>query len=119
MPFGEHPQGVLIYTPGGAMAGQVAATSRPAVDSAGPLDGPPDQRAAAYSTYVAYCGSYAVASDRIVHHVDTSLIPAWVGTEQVRYFSLADDVLVLRTPPTLIGGATVVSELTWRRVESW
>lgn len=50
LPFGEDPQGVLIYTPGGAMAGQVAATSRP-----------------------------SVVGDRIIHYVDTSLIPAWAG----------------------------------------
>jgi hypothetical protein len=47
-PFGEHPHGVAIYTPGGWMAGQLAATSRPAVDGADPLGGPQDQRAAAY-----------------------------------------------------------------------
>jgi Lipocalin-like domain len=45
-PFGEHPHGVLIYTPGGWMAGQLAATSRTAVDGADPLGGRQDQRAA-------------------------------------------------------------------------
>jgi hypothetical protein len=49
-PFGENPLGAVIYTPGGWMAGQLAATSRPAVDGADPLAGPQDQRAAAYST---------------------------------------------------------------------
>lgn len=38
------------------MAGQLAATSRTAVDGADPLGGPQGQRAAAYSTYVAYWG---------------------------------------------------------------
>ena len=118
-PFGEHPRGFLVYTPGGLMAGQLAATSRPAVDGADPLGGPQDQRAAAYSTYVAYWGRYAVAGDRIIHHVDTSLIPGWAGQEQVRYFSLSGDALVLRTPPMRVAGATVVSELSWQRMESW
>jgi hypothetical protein len=118
-PFGEHPHGVVIYTPGGWMAGQLAATSRPAVDGADPLGGPPDQRAAAYSTYVAYWGRYAVAGDRIIHDVDTSLVPGWAGVEQVRYFSLSGDVLVLRTPPMQVAGAIVVSELSWQRMESW
>jgi hypothetical protein len=118
-PFGEHPHGALIYTPGGWMAGQVAATSRPAMDGADPLGGPQDQRAAAYSTYVAYWGRYAIAGDRIIHFVDTSLVPGWAGVEQVRYFSLSGDVLVLRTPPMRVAGATVVSELSWRRTESW
>jgi hypothetical protein len=118
-PFGEHPHGVLIYTPGGWMAGQMAAASRSAVDGADPLGGPRDQRAAAYSTYVAYWGRYAVAGDQIIHYVDTSLVPGWAGVEQVRYFSLSGDVLVLRTPPMRVAGAIVVSELSWRRMESW
>jgi hypothetical protein len=118
-PFGEHPHGTLIYTPGGWMAGQLAADARTAVDGADPLGGPQDQRAAAYSTYVAYWGRYTVAGDRIVHHVDTSLVPGWAGVEQVRYFSLWGDVLVLRTPPLQVAGAVMVSELRWRRAESW
>jgi hypothetical protein len=118
-PFGERPHGALIYTPGGWMAGQLAATSRPAVDGGDPLGGPPDQRAAAYSSYVAYWGRYEVAGDRIIHYVETSLVPSWAGVEQVRHFSLSGDVLVLRTPPMRVAGATVVSELSWRRMESW
>jgi hypothetical protein len=94
-------------------------TRRTAVDGADPLGGRQDQRAAAYSTYVAYWGRYAIAGDRIIHHVDTSLIPGWAGVEQVRYFSLSDDVLVLRTPPMQVAGATTVNELSWRRMESW
>jgi Lipocalin-like domain len=118
-PFGEHPHGVLVYTPGGWMAAQLAATSRPAVDGTDPLGGPEDQRAAAYSTYVAYSGRYAVAGDRVIHYVDTSLIPGWAGTEQVRYFSLSGDVLMLRTPPMRVAETTMVSEFSWQRTESW
>jgi len=116
-PFGDHPHGILIYTPGGWMSGQLAATSRPPVDGDDALGGPPDQRAAAYSSYVAYWGRYQVVGDRIIHHVDTSLIPGWAGVQQVRYFSLSGDVLVLRTPPIRVDGATLVSELTWQRAE--
>jgi hypothetical protein len=118
-PFGEHPRGALVYTPGGWMAGQIAAASRPAVDDEDLLGGPQEQRAAAYSTYVAYWGRYTVAGDRIIHHVDTSLVPGWTGIEQVRYFSLSGDVLALRTPPMRLAGATVVTELSWQRAESW
>ncbi len=118
-PLGESPRGLLIYTPGGWMSGQVAAAGRPAVDSAGPLGGPADQRAAAYSTYLAYWGRYAITGNRIIHQVDGSLIPGWAGLEQVRYFSLSGDVLVLRTPPMQVAGAMTTGELTWRRAETW
>jgi hypothetical protein len=68
---------------------------------------------------VAYWGRCTVAGDRIIHHVDTSLVPGWAGIEQVRYFSLSGDVLSLRTPPMRLAGATVVTELSWQREESW
>lgn len=119
LPFGEHPHGVLIYTPGGWMAGQLASTSRAMVDDADPLGGPQDQRAAAYSTYVAYWGRYALGDEQITHYVDTSLVPGWAGVEQVRYFSLSGDVLVLRTPLMRVADVTAVTELTWQRMESW
>jgi hypothetical protein len=118
-PLGEHPRGLVIYTPGGWMSGQLAATDRPTVEGDDPLGGPPDQRAAAYSSYLAYWGRYTIAGDRIIHHVDGSMVPGWAGLEQVRYFSLSGDVLVLRTPPMRLAGATTVGELTWRRAESW
>ena len=118
-PMGEHPRGLVIYTQGGWMSGQVAADGRSAVDGADAFGGPADQRAAAYSTYMAYWGRYAIDGDRIIHQVEGSLVPGWTGMEQVRYFSLSDDVLVLRTPPMLIAGAMTVTELVWRRAESW
>jgi hypothetical protein len=51
--------------------------------------------------------------------VDSSLVPGWADTEQVRYFSLSGDTLVLRTTPMQLAGAITVSELIWRRAESW
>jgi hypothetical protein len=75
-PLGEHPRGLVICTPGGSTSGQLAATSRPVVDSADPLGGPPDQRAATYPTYLAYWGRYAIDGDRIIHHADSGLAPA-------------------------------------------
>jgi hypothetical protein len=39
--------------------------------------------------------------------------------EQVRYFSLSEDVLLLRTPPMEVAGTTIISELRWRRAEYW
>ena len=44
-------------------------------------------------------------------------MPNWVGTEQVRYFEVNGDELLLRTPPIEIGGTTLVNDLTWVRVE--
>jgi len=76
-------------------------------------------RAAAYSGYVAYWGRYQIDHDRIVHHVESSLFPGWVGGTQIRYFTLAGDRLSLRTPPIELAGDVVINELRWQRQESW
>jgi hypothetical protein len=67
-------------------------------------------RADAYSTYLAYWGTYELCDDTIVRRVDTSLFPDWSGEEQTRSFTHDDDGLVLRTPPMEVsGGSTVVT----------
>lgn len=118
-PLGADPVGILVYTPGGWMAGQLAAGGRPALPTADPLGGAAEDRAAAYSSYVAYYGPYEVAGDRVVHHVRNSLFPNWAGLDQVRHASLTGDRLVLSTAPTELAGVTVVGELTWQREERW
>ena len=39
----------------------------------------------------------------------------WVGSEQVRFYELGDDRLVLRTPPITLGDEEITGVLTWQR----
>ena len=118
-PFGEHASGTVFYSPGGAMQGQLAAEHRPQLATSDPIGGSESDRAAAYSSYVAYWGRYRLEPGRIVHVVQSSLFPGWIGGEQVRYATLTDDVLTLRTPPTEVAGTVLVHELRWQRQERW
>lgn len=68
------------------------------------------------STGLSYYGRWWIEGDRIIHAVELSVFPNWVGTEQVRFFRFEDDRVVLRTPPTLRRGSSGFAELTWRRV---
>ncbi len=61
----------------------------------------------ASANYVAYSGTYEVQGGQVIHHVELSLIPDWVGTDLVRDFSIDQGLLTLRTPE---GDA-----LVWRR----
>lgn len=117
-PFGEHAEGSLVYTPGGWMTGHLACPGRrPLATST--LSGDGDaQRAEAFSSYVAYCGTYEMRDQAVIHHVTMSLFPNWVGTQQIRYYQLLDDELVLTaTASGILGGDDVVSELRWAREE--
>ena len=46
---------------------------------------PPEQeRAEAFSTFLAYAGRYTVSGDSIIHHVEAAWRQDWVNTDQVR-----------------------------------
>lgn len=88
--FGKSPVGWIILTPEGRAMSYLEAENRKA-----PVND--EQRAAAYRTLIAYTGKYRVERDRFVTSVDGSWNVAWVGTEQVRFFSLEGDRLHITT----------------------
>lgn len=94
---------------------QIEAAGRPKLNIGDPLGGTTDQRAAAYSTYLAYFGSYQVRGTEVVHRIDGSSFPDWTATVADRPFERQGHELVLRTPPAEIGGKTVVNEIAWVR----
>jgi hypothetical protein len=115
-PLGADARGQLIYTSNGMMAVQIAAASRPPISTDDPLGGDTSARAGAYSTYLAYFGTYEVKGEQVIHHLDSSLFPNWGGEEQARAIGYEGDDLVLRTQPMkLADGTTVVNELAWSR----
>jgi len=114
-PFGERASGYLIYTASGEMSVQVAAEQRSSLATEDPIGGAESERAAAFSTYVAYAGTYDVVGEVVVHRVATSLFPNWVGTELRRRVTYGGNVLTLGTDPMEIGGEIVVNELVWLR----
>ncbi len=117
-PFGEDAIGILIYTEDLKMAVQMLSANRPRIDSSDALGGDVQQRAAAYSTCLAYFGSYVVQGDKIIHQVDGSLFPNWSATMQARPFAYDGTVLVLSTPPVESAGVSVVNEISWIRLAS-
>ena len=62
------------------------------------LRGTPEELTAAADTYVSYCGRYELLEDRVIHHIEVSLFPNWVGVAQTRYITLDGNRLTLRTP---------------------
>ena len=100
-PYGEDVVGYLIYTADGYMSAEIMAPDRRQSDPNYPLEAasgqtlPDPDRAAAYSTYISYCGTYTVEGDKVVHHVKAGLIPSWTGSDQVRHFRFEDGCLII------------------------
>lgn len=114
-PLGEDAHGLLVYTANGRMIVQLAAADRPQLDTTDALGGDVQERADAYSTCLAYFGSYEVDGDTVVHRIDASLYPNWSGAEQSRPYTWDGHELVLRTPPVEGPTGTVVNEIAWAR----
>ena len=111
-PYGD-AVGRLEYDDHGNMSGQVMRPDRARVERG---EGNAQQLRGAYIGYIAYFGTYEVASDgeSVIHHVEGALNPAWVGGHQVRKMRFVGDRLVL-SAEVAKGGDVVTHTLTWER----
>ena len=116
-PFGQQPEGSAVLTAGGWMTGMLAVRDRPNLSTDDLVLASEEERALAFSTYIAYCGTYEIDGDVLITRVAMSMFPNWVGGEQKRYFELSGDELVLRTLPVQVRGDVVVNEVRWVREE--
>ena len=114
-PFGLDAAGYVSYTADGLMFGFLTRANRPPFAEGDIFAGTPEEWTTAGRSFVAYCGPYDVTGDTVVHHVEMSLFPNWIGHDQVRFIELDGDRLTLTTAPILAGGQTVHS-LVWERV---
>lgn len=94
-PFGGGPCGRLMYSPGGHMSGVIAAGDRSEFAGNAQWQASESERAQAYSSFLAYAGTYTVEGDVVTHHVVTSLFPNWVGRAQRRAAEVSGSRLML------------------------
>jgi len=66
--------------------------------------------------YLAYFGPYTIHADKnvVVHHVAGSSRQDWIGSEQVRYYTISRDGTQLTL--SLKSGERVTQTLTWERL---
>jgi hypothetical protein len=114
-PFGQDATGYLLYSQDGYMCGAFMSANRQKFVAGDILRGTTEEKVAAAETYVSYCGRYEIRGDRVVHHVEVSFFPNWIGVDQERLYSLEGDMLTLSTPPFLVGGVQQAAYLVWKR----
>ena len=76
------------------------------------------KRRRAAETYMTYCGAYEFHGDTVVHHVELSLFPNWVGVDQERLVEVTGNRLTVSTRPMLLGGIQQSGHLIWERVRT-
>ena len=77
-----------------------------------------EERAEAFATFFAYAGSYSLAGDEIIHHVEIASVENWANTDLVRLVRFEEDRITLTTPPLSVGGTIQTTELIWERHSS-
>ncbi len=90
-PMGEELHGSIHYTADGDMSCMIARADRPRFTTGGQWNADEAEKAGAYSSMLAYAGTYDVADDVVTHHVMISLFPNWIGGDQRRRFVFRPD----------------------------
>jgi hypothetical protein len=113
-PFGERPQGILVYTADGTMCSSFSRAGRAplgvslgeitaarcywmGVDAGG--QAPPaelhERFVAAALHFNSYAGRYWIDGDQVHHQVEVALYPDWIGKRLTRAWKLREERLAL------------------------
>jgi hypothetical protein len=111
--LGASPEGWIVFSEGGRMIGMLTAAGRKDASADGDFE-------RLFKSMVAYSGAVQVdePQGKFVNRVDTAWQPGWVGTEQVRYFTVDEDVLNIRSAEQTLpqfGDRRLTSIVTFRR----
>jgi hypothetical protein len=113
-PYGAHPTGYLSYSADGRMHAIGIADGRAAALGADPTDA---ERATLWNTMFAYAGSYTLSANKVIHHVDISWNQVWTGTDQIRFYDLSGDTLVITASArNSLNGQESHFAITWQKV---
>lgn len=115
-PFGENPQGLLMYSADGWMSAALCRSDRGRFpEGASPRTLEDAALAAAYNSYFHYAGRYRIQDGDVVHYVTQSLFPNFEGSQQLRHAELDGHTLVL-SGKDQAGEVTRFHSLVWHRV---
>jgi hypothetical protein len=116
-PMGTDALGYVIYAADGRFSITISRWGRAGFAAGDLLSGTTEEKARAMEGFVAYAGRYTFDGDRVIHHVELSLFPNWVGSDQERWVELAGERLTLSAIPLLLAGKRQVPRLVWERVD--
>jgi Lipocalin-like domain len=109
--WGKRPNGRLVLTPTSHWLVVQTAQGRKAPQT-------DEDRSAAFRSMMAYCGQYRIDGRKIIIDVEIAWDESWIGTEQVRYFSIEGERLHIEAPPQSypnLGTKPMRAVLTWQR----
>lgn len=123
-PFGGDTTGLITYTEESRMWGTLMRVDRENVDAPTLAAASVEERAVAAAGYLNYAGTYRIEGNSVIHFVEVSLYPNWIGGEQVRRIDWVENPaggydLVLSARDTRPDGSEIANRLQWRRLAEW
>ena len=115
-PLGEDAVGYISYSQDGYVFVAMMRADRKEFTAGDLLRASAEEKAHAAETYITYCGRYEFHGDTVVHHVELSLFPNWVGVDQERLVEVTGNRLTVSTRPMLLDGIQRSGHLIWERV---
>ncbi|WP_428741077.1 lipocalin-like domain-containing protein [Tenacibaculum sp.] len=116
-PYGENPEGLLIFTEEGNYAIQILKKNRPLIVSGNKNTSTPEENAAIVKGFNSHYGEYVVDKENntITFEILHASFPNWEGKIQKRTYDYSNNVLKYVVTNTTQGGASVIAEVVWKR----
>ena len=117
-PLGKDCTGLLIYSADGHMSVVLSKPGRAPFETPFLFEGTPAEKIAAMESYTSYAGRYEVREKegKVIHHVEYSLFPNWIGTAQERFFEFGQGRLTLSAAPFEKDGVEQAAYLVWKKL---
>ena len=117
-PFGKDALGYIMYSADGYVSVTIFPKNRRRFNTQDILGGTIEEKVAAAESYISYFGRYEVMQDSVIHHVEASFFPNWVGVDQERFYRFDGNRLTLSTAPMLVNGKRQTVHLIWDKSQS-
>lgn len=118
-PYGKNVRGMLHYADNEIMSAQLGDAMRANFVEQDFRNAKPDEIIEAFRNYIAYFGKYSINENRkyIIHEIEMSLFPNWIGTRVKRNFELNGDILILSANKLDYDGVLRTPTLTWQKIK--
>ncbi len=114
-PLGVDAVGYILYTPDGYMSGTMQRRDVAPFRVADRLQASDEEKRRAFDAYVTYCGRWRADGDQVFHRIEASLLPNWIGEEQVRRIEWHDDDRIALVGEWRIGERRREAVVEWQR----
>ena len=115
-PWGEDVKGMIIYTDTHVSA-QLGVRVRTNLSTFNFREASAKESQAAFTTYIAYFGTYEVKNGYVIHDVQQSLFPNWIGHKVKRYYKFDGEFLYLEAKEITKTTGLEKTVLVWKRLQ--